>query len=102
MRQFGRQRRHFDALHPTFPVELTLSLIFIPSTRVITKVLRVILMLITACTLFGCSNRAIYENIQLHNRQQCAQLPPSQYDDCMEEINKSYDEYEREREESLE
>lgn len=69
--------------------------------RTIDKVIRVILMLIAACTLFGCSNKAVYENIQLHNRQQCSKLPPSQYDDCIEGTDKSYDEYERERKESM-
>ena len=49
--------------------------------------------------LSGCSNRAIYENIQHQNRQDCLTLPPSQYDECMEAASKRYDEYKRERDE---
>jgi len=49
----------------------------------------------------GCSNRAIYEGIQAGNRNDCARLPPSQYDACMENASKTYDEYRREREEVM-
>ena len=51
--------------------------------------------------LAGCSNRGVYEGIQTSNRIECSKLPPSQYDECMENANKSYNEYEMERKESL-
>ncbi|HHJ21229.1 MAG TPA: hypothetical protein ENJ84_15600 [Gammaproteobacteria bacterium] len=47
--------------------------------------------------LTGCSNKAIYENIQLNNRNDCIKLPQSQYEDCVRSANKSYEEYEQER-----
>ncbi len=50
----------------------------------------------------GCSNRGAYEGIQASNRFECSKLPPSQYEDCMEQANKSYDEYEQERKEVIE
>ena len=43
------------------------------------------------------SNKEIYDNIQLNNRQNCLKLPQSQYDECIVRFSKSYDEYERER-----
>ena len=49
----------------------------------------------------ACSNKAIYDNIQLNNRQQCAKLPPSQYDECIAHYSKTYDEYEKERKEVI-
>ena len=49
----------------------------------------------------GCSNRGAYEGFQVSNRNECIKLPPSQYDECMENANISYDEYERERKEAL-
>ena len=58
--------------------------------------IRVILFIVL---LAGCSNRAVYENIQHQNRQDCQTLPPSQYDECMEAASKRYDEYKRERDE---
>ena len=60
--------------------------------------------LVTAVVLLigACSNKAIYDNIQLNNRNDCAKLPPSQYNECIERASRSYDEYERERKETLE
>ena len=49
----------------------------------------------------GCSSRVAYEGIQASNRSECSKLPPSQYDKCMNNANKSYDEYERERKEAI-
>jgi len=51
--------------------------------------------------LAGCSGRVAYEGIQASNRSECSTLPPSQYDECMNNTNKSYDEYERERKEAI-
>lgn len=60
-----------------------------------------LLMVLVMFGVAGCSNKAIYDNIQLNKRIDCAKLPPPQYDECIESANKSYDEYERERKESL-
>jgi hypothetical protein len=48
--------------------------------------------------LVGCSSRGVYEGIQTSNRNECAMLPQSQYDECMERASVSYDDYQRERE----
>lgn len=61
-----------------------------------------IYLVIAAAILVGsCSNKAIYDNIQLNNRHNCAKLPPSQYDECMDRAGKSYGEYESERKEAV-
>lgn len=57
----------------------------------------VLLLLVTAC-----SNRAVYENMHIHQRNECLKVQPSVYEECMEGQNKSYEEYQREREEALE
>jgi len=59
------------------------------------------LVLIIVSSMVGCSNRAIYENVQINKRNECMKLPLKQYHECMEKVNKSYDEYERERKETL-
>lgn len=59
------------------------------------------LILISLIILVGCSNRGAYEGIQAGNRFECSKLPPSQYDECMKNANKSYEEYERERKEAI-
>lgn len=58
------------------------------------------LMIILAIfAIAGCSNKAVYDNIQLNNRNECSKVPPPQYERCMERANQSYDDYERERKE---
>lgn len=47
----------------------------------------------------GCSYKAVYDNIQINQRNECLKLPQAQYDECMERASKSYEEYEKEREE---
>jgi len=56
-------------------------------------------LLIVVFFLAGCSNKAVYENIQINNRNSCAKVPPPQYEECIERANKSYEEYEQERKE---
>lgn len=61
-----------------------------------------VLSTIIAVTLVGgCGNRAIYENIQANNRQDCATLPESQYEACMAAANESFDDYQRARTEAI-
>lgn len=64
--------------------------------------MKAILIVLSLVLIAGCSNEVIYDSIQANNRQECIKLPPSQYDECMGEANKSYKEYEQEREEVLE
>ena len=56
----------------------------------------VLMMLLT-----GCSNKAVYQNLQLNKQQQCRQLPVSEYEHCMRNMAQSYEEYERQRQEAL-
>ncbi|WP_372996641.1 hypothetical protein [Marinobacter sp.] len=50
----------------------------------------------------GCSHRAVYENAQINQRNDCANEPPSTYFECLERTNKPFDKYQRERKELLE
>lgn len=47
----------------------------------------------------GCSNKAIYDNLRLEQRNRCTKEPQPTYLECIERTNKSYEEYERERKE---
>lgn len=64
--------------------------------------MKYILILLFVLALAGCSQRAVYDNLQLNHRQQCEQGPPAAYEECMEKISKSYEQYARERQEHLE
>jgi hypothetical protein len=54
-------------------------------------------VLIGVFLLIGCSNKSLYENIQKNNRSTCNKVPFSQYEKCIENTKKTYEEYERER-----
>ena len=43
----------------------------------------------------GCSNKAVYDNFRLYERNKCAKEPPPTYFECVERTNKSYEEYAR-------
>lgn len=61
-----------------------------------------VLLLMMVAVLVGCTNRAVYDNIQLNQRNECFKLPPSQREDCLDSIDKSYDQYREEREKAIE
>ncbi len=61
-----------------------------------------LLILIVLLGLSSCSNRGIYENLRIQQRNDCLKEPPARYDECVERADKSYEEYRREREEALE
>lgn len=61
-----------------------------------------ILYLLMLCILVaGCSSKAVYDNMQRNNRQECVSVPPAQYEECIERSSKSYEEYKRDRAEML-
>ncbi|MEE4245287.1 MAG: hypothetical protein V2I33_07735 [Kangiellaceae bacterium] len=63
--------------------------------------MRQLLLIIFVILTSSCSNRAVYDNIQLNNRNECAKLPPAQYDSCMKGVNKSFEDYQKERDEVI-
>ncbi len=61
-----------------------------------------LLILMVLLGFAGCTNKAIYENMRIQQRNDCLKEPPARYDECVERSDKSYEEYRREREEALE
>lgn len=53
-----------------------------------------LLFIVTA----ACSNQQVYTVIQEQERQECAKLPLGQYEECMAEVDETYDDYEKARE----
>ncbi len=64
----------------------------------INNVLKVCILL----GLTGCSNKAVYDNIRLYEKNECLKAPPPTQLECMDKASKSYEEYERERKALLE
>ena len=64
--------------------------------------MKVIPLLFIFIILSGCTNRMVYDLIQSNNHSKCRTLPFGQYEECMEENNQSFDEYEKKRKEAKE
>lgn len=63
--------------------------------------MKIILTTLALLLVAGCSNKATYQNLQINQRNKCLELPQSQYDECMKGAEKSYEQYEKERQEYL-
>ena len=61
---------------------------------------RILLFLLVAILLSGCSNRQIYTAIQLNRQFECSKLPVQEQQACEEEYSESYDSYQRARDEA--
>lgn len=61
-----------------------------------------LMMVVLVLSYTACSNRAMYFNGQTNLRTECHRGPISQYDECMARTSTSYEEYRRDREETLE
>lgn len=64
----------------------------------VTKFIGLVLLVLLA----ACSNKAVYDSVQNDQRWQCEKEPLSAQQECRERVAKSYDQYERERQELLE
>lgn len=56
-----------------------------------------ILIFLSLLSVVGCNNKAVYDNIQYNKRTDCLKVPASEYEQCMEGVDRSYEEYERQR-----
>lgn len=67
---------------------------------VLVDIRQTILFGITAGLLLnGCSQRQMYRTGQDYQKQMCLDGPPSEYDECMPAAEKSFEQYQEEREE---
>lgn len=53
-------------------------------------------------SVMACSNKQIYTAVQDNQRLECGKLPQDQYEQCMQELEIPYEEYEQERQVILE
>jgi len=59
------------------------------------------LLLLLFPLLMSCSSAAWYDGFQARQRQACLDGPGSEYAACLERVNRSYEDYRREREDRL-
>lgn len=65
------------------------------------KPLHYLALIFASIFIVACSNQNAYESIQHSQKIECQKLPPSQVNECLQNTETSYDEYERARQESL-
>lgn len=63
--------------------------------------MKLIFALLVAFAATACSNQQLYDAAQHNHEQKCLKQPPAMYQACMAEFDKSYQEYEKERQEVL-
>lgn len=61
-----------------------------------------LLILTVLLGLTACSNKALYDNIRMNQRNECFKELPSLRQECLERLDKSYEEYTRDRDELFE
>lgn len=45
----------------------------------------------------ACSNKQVYTAIQQNQMQECSKLPQARFEECMKNVEGSYEDYERDR-----
>ena len=63
--------------------------------------MKTIALVFVCLTISACSNKAVYQDLQRNKRNECMQVPQSEYDRCMRNMEQSYEEYELQRQEAL-
>lgn len=53
--------------------------------------------MLTLMALYSCSNAQIYEAIRQNRKVECQKGPESQYDECMQRLEESYESYKKKR-----
>ncbi len=63
-----------------------------------TFVIKTIFIVLISTSFLGCSSKELYESVQpKYDENECRQLPPHQYEECIKTEKKSYKEYQIER-----
>ena len=60
-----------------------------------------ILILFSLCILTACTQRAVYESVQISQRNECEILSGVQRKECMDRLAPDYETYEQQRQELL-
>jgi hypothetical protein len=64
--------------------------------------MKLFVLFIAVCSLFGCSNRGAYNALQTSQRNECEILQGVQRQECLSRLTMSYDEYQQARKKLLE
>lgn len=60
-----------------------------------------VLKIMVALFLTGCTSKDVYNIIQNNGKRMCENGPPGQYDECMAQYSESYESYKKSRDKLL-
>ncbi len=56
-----------------------------------------IVVLLTTVVIGSCGYKQVYSDVQQNTQRECQKLPPSAYDECMEQNSESFESYTQKR-----
>jgi len=62
---------------------------------------RSLLLILLTISIQACSSRQMYDSMQYNKKFECISVPSSDYDECIERANESYDKYKQKRDEAI-
>ncbi len=62
------------------------------------RTILILLCLLSTVLMYGCGTRQVYEGLQSRQRIECQNLPKSEYEECLDRVDVSHEEYKRHRE----
>jgi len=63
----------------------------------IKSVIKICNLLLVLLSIVTCSHQQVYESLQIKQKNDCLKVPESEYDKCMQDAEKSYEQYKEER-----
>jgi len=61
----------------------------------------ILLLALLTISIQACSSRQMYNSMQYNRKLECQKVPSSDYDECIERTNESYDKYKQKRDEVI-
>ncbi len=65
------------------------------------NILSIRLILIASVLIGACSHQQMYDTIQINQKNECLKLPQEADEKCIESVNRSYGQYEAQRQEAI-
>lgn len=60
------------------------------------------MLLMLLCIILGaCESKQVYDNVQQNAQRECQKMPPTAFQECIEESSESFESYSRRRKELL-
>lgn len=75
-------------------------MLLIPASATIRRI-RFVILISCLLSVFGCSQRQLYNAAQQNRQQSCEKLPPDEREACLAQYQQSYDDYSEQRQQVI-